>query len=385
MTDVSIIGIGQTRVAEHWDLTMRDLAAQAAHAALDNAGIEQIDALYVSNMLAGELSRQEHVSALAADAAGMSGIEAIRIEAADASGGAALRQAYLAVASGVVEFAMVLGVESMTDLMGNRRTAALSTSLDADFEAMQGATPAAMAALMMRRYMHETGTTLDDFAGFSVNAHSNGGRNPNAMYRNRLKPERFASAPPVATPVNLFDAAPEGDGAAALILTRTERARDLVPNPIRIAGSAVASDRFALHDRSDPLTLSAVVGSASKAYMQAGINPQDIDVFELHDSFTIMAALALEASGFAERGQGYTLAREEEIGLGGRIPVQTFGGLKARGHAGGATGVYQVVEIIQQLRAEAGENQVANARVGMAQNIGGIGSTAVTHIFERVD
>jgi len=381
MTFASIIGIGQTDVREHWETSIRHLAWYAIEAALDDAQISKVDALYVGNMLAGQLSHQNHLGALIADFSGMRGIEAVTVEAADASGGAALRQAVLAVKSGLIETALVVGVEKMTDQTGTSVTAALSTILDADYEAAQGATPAAIAALLMRRYMHEYGVTLADFAGFSVNAHANGADNPLAMFQNRLKAERFATAPPVATPINLFDAAPMGDGAAALIVTRHQRAMDMVPRPVRIAGSALATDTLALHDRRDPLWLKAAEQSAAKALADAGMTLADIDLFELHDSYTVLAALSLEAVGYAERGKGWQLARDGEIGRNGRVPISTFGGLKARGNPGGATGVYQAVEIVRQLRGEAGACQIADAKVGLAQNLAGVGGTAVTHVF----
>lgn len=385
MRDVSIIGIGQTAVGEHWETSLRHLAFQAAQAALNDAGIENgIQALYVGNMLAGQLSHQQHLGALIADFGGFNGVEAMRVEAADASGGAALRIGYLAVASGAVDTVMVLGVEKMTDVVGTRRTEAVASSMDADYEGAHGVTPAALAALMMRRYMHQYGADLADFAGFSVNAHANGALNPNAMYRNRLKPEGFVKAPVVSPPVSLFDAAPEGDGAAAAILTTTEKGKDLVPKPIRIVASAVATDTLSVHDRADVLALRAAALSASRAYEQAGMGWQDIDVFELHDAYTVLAALSLEAAGFAVPGEGYKLAQDDVIGLKGSIPISTFGGLKARGHAGGATSIYQIAELVLQLRGEAGANQVPEARVGMAQNLGGLGGTAITHILEAV-
>ncbi len=233
----------------------------------------------------------------------------------------------------------------------------------------------------MRRYMHAYGVELADFAGFSVNAHANAAANPRAMYRNKLRPEAFASAPMTAEPVSLFDEAPAGDGAAAVIVTSSERAADMVARPVRIAASALATDALALHDRRDLLWLSAAERSAQRAYEQAGVAPADIQVFELHDSFTILAALALEACGLAERGQGWRLARDGEIGRGGRVPMSTFGGLKARGNPIGATGLYQIVEAAHQVRGTAGDCQVGGARVALAQNLGGTGATAVTHIL----
>jgi acetyl-CoA C-acetyltransferase len=385
MRDVSIIGVGQVPVAEHWELSLRQLAHNASQKALEDAALDKVDALFVGNMVAGELSHQEHLGALIADFIGMRGIEAARIEAADASGGAALRQGYLAVASGAADIVLVVGVEKVTDVVGSQRLTALATSLDADYEASQGATPTALAAILMQRYMHETGAEVADFAGFSVNAHNNGSLNSNAMYRNRIKPEGFATAPAIAAPISLFDAAPDGDGSAAVILAATEQAKDLVPKPIRIAASALATDTLSVHDRHDLLVLKAAQLSAKKAYDLAHVSPGDIDLFEVHDSFTIMTALALEACGFSEPGEGYKLATDAQIGLTGSLPISTFGGLKARGHAGGATGIYQAVEVTLQLRNEAGQNQVANAKIGMAQNIGGLGGTAVTHVFETLD
>ncbi len=382
MTNVSIVGIGKTEVSEHWNTSIRHLSWYAIEAAMDDAATTEIDALYVGNMMAGSLSHQDHLGALIADFAGLRGIEAVTVEAADASGGAAIRQAVLAVKSGLVKTALVVGVEKVTDQTGSAPLAALSTAIDADYEAIHGATPAALVAMIMRRYMHEYGVEVADFAGFSVNAHANGSANPKAMYRNRLKPERFTAAPLVADPVSLFDEAPMGDGSAAVIVTNTDRAMDMVPKPVQITGSALATDHIGLHDRHNILWLAAAERSARLAMEQAGISPADVDVFELHDAYTVMAALSLEACGFAEAGHGWQLARDGAITRNGTIPISTFGGLKARGNPVGATGVYQVVEVAEQLRGDAGDCQVEGARVGMAQNLGGTGSTAVTHIMQ---
>ncbi len=382
MTDVSIIGIGKTKVDEHWNTSIRHLSWYAIEAALDDAAISEVDALYVGNMMSGSISHQDHLGALIADFAGLRGVEAVTVEAADASGGAALRQAVLAIKSGMVETALVVGVEKVTDQTGSAPLSALSTAIDADYEAIHGLTPAALMAMMMRRYMYEYGVELGDFAGFSVNAHANGAANPEAMFRNRLRAESFIKAPLVADPVSLFDMAPLGDGAAAVIVTESERAMDMVPKTVQITGSALATDHIGLHDRRNPLWLSAAEISARRAMEQAGITAGDVDLFELHDAFTILAAMSLEACGFAEPGQGWQLARDGAIFRDGSIPISTFGGLKARGNPIGATGVYQVVEIAQQLRGEAGENQIEGARIGMAQNLGGTGATAVTHIMQ---
>ena len=382
MRDVAIIGIGQTPVGEHWDTSLRQLALRAALNALHDANIEKVDAVYVGNMLSGEVSGQEHLGALVADSLGLSGVEALKIEAACASGAAALRIGTLAVASGMLDLVLVLGVEKLTDTLGGETTAALALAADAEYEVSQGISFVALNALLMRRYMHDYGWRGEDFANFVVNAHANALNNPNAMFHRRVTPESYARSAMIADPVKLLDASPVCDGAAAVVLAPAEYARTLSPAPVRIRGSAVATAPLAVHSRKDPLALSAARLSAQRAYEMAQLTPQDVDFFELHDAFTIMSALSLEAAGFAERGQGVRLALDGDITLQGRLPIATLGGLKARGHPVGATGMYQVVEAVLQLRGLAGDNQVPAARIGMTQNIGGSGATIITHILE---
>ncbi|MGB9777447.1 MAG: thiolase domain-containing protein [Anaerolineae bacterium] len=383
MRDVAIIGIGQTKVGEHWEKDLRHLALEALQAAMRDAGVDRVDALYVGNMLSGELTGQEHVGALVADFAGLRGVEAVKVEAACGSGAAALRLGYVAVAGGLADIVLVVGVEKMTDATGPEATAALAMAADADHEVAHGLTFVALNALLMRRYMYEYGYKKEDFAPFTVNAHANGMNNPYAMFHMKVTPEAYAKARMIADPINLLDSSPVADGAAAVVLAPADWVRGSGQPVIRIAASAVATDAVALHDRRDPLVLEGAALSAYRAYQQAGVGPEEVDLFELHDAFSIMAALSLEAAGFARRGEGVRLALDGEITLQGRIPVATMGGLKARGHPVGATGVYQVVEVVQQLRGEAGANQVPDARVGMAQNIGGSGATVITHILIR--
>jgi len=385
MRDVAIIGVGQTKVGEHWDVSLRHLALEAVQAAMTDAGVTRTDALYVGNMLSGELAGQEHLGALVADFAGLRGIEAFKIEAACGSGAAALRMGYVAVAGGLADIVIVVGVEKMTDALGPDTTMALAMAADGDYEAAQGLSFVAINALLMRRYMHEYGYSHQDFAPFAVNAHRNAMNNPHAMFRFPVTDERFARAKMICDPINLLDSSPICDGAAAVVLAPADAARTLSAAPIRIVASAVGTDTLAVHDRRDPLVLEGAILSTRRAYEQAGVGPEDIDLFELHDAFSIMAALSLEAAGFADKGQGLRLALDGEIGIDGRIPVATMGGLKARGHPVGATGIYQVVEVVQQLRGLAGANQVPNARLGMAQNIGGSGATVITHILERME
>ncbi len=386
MTDIVIAGIGQTEVGEHWDIDIRDLAFAAIHDALKDTGGLKPQALFVGNMLAPNLSRQAHLGALITDFAGLNGIEAITTEAAGASGGAALRQGYLAIKSGMVDVALILGVEKFTDKIGAGLDEALATTSDADFEAIHGMTPTSQAALMMKRYMHENQVPADGFAGFALTAHAHGAKNKNAMFRKAIKPEAYAKAEMVSAPLNMFDAAPNADGAAALILTR----RDLLPrefkNPlVKIAGSAASSDTLAWHDRKDMLYFDTAQLSAGKAMKQVGLTLDGIDFFEYHDMFSIYAALQLEAVGFAIKGRGWKLAADGSLGIKGNIPSATMGGMKARGFPGGAAGVYQAVEATLQLRGQAGANQVAEARFGLIQSLGGPASTSISHVLQRMD
>lgn len=386
MTDVVIAGAGQTPVGEHWDISLRELAFQAIEAAVEDAGGLRPQALFVGNMLAPTLSAQAHLGALIADFAGLAGIEAATVESAGASGGAALRHAYLAVASGSADVVLVVGVEKITDKIGSDTEAAMASGIDSDFESAQGLAPTSQAALLMRRYLHEFEAPRQAFAGFPVTAHANGVNNPNAMFRRAINNEVYSRAGMVSAPLNMFDVAPNADGAAALLLTRRELLPPEYSHPlVRISGSSLVTDTLALHDRPDPLAFHAARLSVERACRQAGIVPSDVDLFELYDAFSIYAALSLEAAGFADRGQGWRLAQDGEIGLQGSVPIATFGGLKARGNPGGATGVYQVVEAVLQLRGQGGANQVPGAQRALLQCLGGPASSAAAHVLETLN
>ncbi len=378
MNQVAILGVGQTPVREHWDISIRDLAINAGRAAMLDAGITQVDSIYVGNMTSGRLSQQRQLGALIADFLGQWGVEAVKMEAACGSAASAMRQGLLAVASGEKEAVLVIGVEKLTESPGRQTTAALATAADADYELPQGVSFVGLNALVMQRYMHEYGYSRHDFAPFALNAHANGAKNPNALFRMPITQRTYDKGRIVADPISLFDASPIGDGAAALLLVPAEKA----PRAVRVTGSASATDTLAIHDREDPLWLKAAELSANAAYKQAGIGPEDVDLFELHDAFSIMAALSLEACGFAARGTGVRLAQDGDILPGGRIPICTMGGLKARGHPVGATGLYQLVEATLQLRGDAGAAQVPDARIALTQNIGGSGATIVAHVLE---
>ena len=383
MREVAILGIGQTKIDEHWDLSLREIGGNAAFAAMQDAGMDKVDALFVGNMLSPIIDGQNQLGTYFSDWIGLWKQEAVKVEAACASGAAAFRAGLMAVSAGDIESALVVGVEKMTDKAGHDITAALATAADADYEVEQGISFVGINALIMRRYMHEFGWQHSDFAPFSINAHANAIHNPFARLHQKINVDQFEKSSMVATPINLMDASPIGDGAAGVIIVPAEKVASLRGKPrITVASSASATDTIAVHSRKDPLFLSAAYESSKRAYEMANVEPEDIDVFELHDAFSIMSALSLEACGFAERGQGVRLGLDNEISPNGRVPVCTRGGLKARGHPVGATGIYQIVEVVQQLRGECGKTQVDGAKIGMAQNIGGSGATIITHILK---
>lgn len=389
--EVLIAGVGQTPVGEHWDVPLRTLAHRAIHAALQDAnncgyGAVKPQALYIGNLLAPTLSHQANLGALLTGNSGLGGLESFVVEAAEASGAAAFHMAYLAVASGLMDSVLVVGVEKYTDVVGPRVEAAIAEITDYDYEAMQGITPAAQAGLLMQRYLYEYQAPRAAFGDFAVLAHANAVNNANAMFRRAIRREAYESAPEVSDPLNMLDASPYADGAAAIILVRSDGLlpRSEVPR-VRVTGSGVVTDRLALHDRPDLLAFDAARLSVERACRQAGCLPQDVDLFELWDGFSIYAVLSLEAAGFAARGEGWRLAQDGTLGLRGRLPILTMGGQKARGNPLGASGVYQLVEAALQLRGLAGLNQVLGANRALVQALGGAAATAVTHVLERMD
>jgi acetyl-CoA C-acetyltransferase len=382
MREVAILGIGQTPVDEHWGKSLKELAGEAIFSALYDAQRDSVESLFIGNMLSGILSKQENLGSLISDWIGLPGIEAEKIEAACGSGAAAFRAGLMAVSSEEVESALVIGVEKMTESLPTETTEALATAADADYESAQGVSFVAINALVMQLYLHTYGWKHTDFAPFSINAHANAMHNPFARIHETITVKDYIAARMIAEPINLLDASPIGDADAAVLLVPADSVNLQDRRIIKIIGSASATDSIAIHSRKDPLWLSAAENSAKKAYDQAGIKSEDVDFFELHDAFSIMSVLSLEACGFADRGKGPTLGLDGHISLNGKIPITTRGGLKARGHPVGATGIYQIVEAVQQLRGEAAPTQVDGARIGMTQNIGGSGATIITHILK---
>ncbi len=386
MREVAIVGAAVTRFGELWDHSLRDIGLESGMLVLMDAGMEteDIEALFLGNMSAGRFIQQEHIGALIADHAGLAdrGIPATRVEAGGATGGLALRQAYLTVASGAHDVVMVGGAEKMTDVSDQDAEETMSFAADQEWEVFFGATLASLYAMMARRHMHEYGTTPEQLAHVAVKNHAHGSANPKAQFRNKLTVERVLGAGRVADPLGVFDCSPISDGGAAVVMTTLERAKEITDEPVIIRGSAQASDTLALHDRwsltSQRATRLAVRGALSQAGKELG----DIDLMEVNDGFTIAEIIALEDLGLAEPGQGGRLAEEGVTALGGDMPVNTSGGLKARGNPPGATGIAQVVEIYDQLKGRAEGRQVADARVGLAHNVGGTGATVTVHILE---
>jgi acetyl-CoA C-acetyltransferase len=374
-----VVGIAQVPVEKTASVSLRKLGAVVLNMAMEEAGVDRVDAVFVGNMLSDELQGQKHLAALIADEAGLAGVEALEVQAATATGAASLRMAYLAVASGQAELAAAVGAEKMS---AGVATPALSKALDAEIEIPQGATLIGKNAGLMRLYQEEYNVPNDGLAEFAVNAHRNARNNPLALFRDKKISKRDVMRSRVIhDPIRLYDCSPICDGAAAVILAPTEVARAFTSQPVRILASSVATDRFRMDDRKNPLALEAVQISAQKAFVQANLNQEDISFFEAHDAFSIMACLQLEAVGFAAPGEGWRLAAEREISPKGKIPIATMGGLKARGHPIGASALYQTCETVLQLTGRAGKNQVKKASVGMVQSVGGVASTVVTHMF----
>lgn len=383
--EVLIAGIGQTPVGEHWDVSLRTLADRAIQAARREVPGVVPKAMYIGSFLASTASHQANLGALLAQNSGLEGIEGITVEAAEASGAAAFHLGYLAVASGLVDSALVIGVEKYTDVVGPQVDALVSEMTDYDYEAVNGMTPAAQAGLLMQRYLYEYGVPRSVFGEFSILAHANAVNNPNAMYRKAIRREMYDHAAMVSDPLNLMDVAPYADGAAAILLARSDvLPKDYAQPLVRVTGSSVVADRLALHDRSDLLAFEAAGMAVERACRQAGILPGEADLFELWDGFSIYAALSLEAACLARRGEGWRLAQEGKLNLNGAMPILTMGGQKARGNPLGASGVYQLVEATMQLRGQAGKNQIPNARRALVETLGGAAATAVAHVLERI-
>lgn len=388
MRDVYIVGVGQTPVNKDPASRGRDLAVQAVQQAIADARIspEQLGAMFVGNMMSGMLERQQQLGGLVADYAGLVGLEAVTVEAACASGGAAARLAYQMVAGGQHDLVLVCGLEQMTHVDRPTVTRALATAADWELEGNAGESFLSLNARLMRAYMEHWQVPQEAFAPFAITSHHNAMTNPHALFHKEIDLDAYLESRVVIDPVRLYDVSPLCNGAAAIVLAAGDSARQLAAETdarIRITASAAATAPVALSRRSNQLKLDAVETSIGKAFAKARIRHADVDIFELHDAYTIMSVLTLESAGFASPGTGTRYGTEGRITLEGDLPISTLGGLKARGHPVGATGVYQLVDAYHQLAGKAGPNQVTDPEIVLVQNIGGTGATVVTHVLVR--
>jgi len=388
MRDVAIIGKGVTKFGELWDKSFRQLITETGAKAILEAGVSgtEIDALYIGSMGSGRFIGQEHIGALVADCSGFSHlhIPSTRVESACASGGLAVRQGYFSVASGINDIVVVGGIEKMTDVVGTEATSTLATVADQEWEAFFGATFPGLYAMIATKHMKDYGTTREQLAQVAVKNHANGALNPNAQFKREISLDAVINAPPVAYPLGMLDCSPVSDGAATVILCAAEKAKKYVDNPVKIIASGQASDTLALHGRREICTFDSTVYAAKMAYKQANLKPKDIDVAEVHDCFTIAEILAIEDLGFVKKGEGGKAIENKITTLDGEIPVNTSGGLKAKGHPIGATGVAQIAEIVAQIQGKADKRQIKNAKIGLTHNIGGTGASCVVHILEAM-
>lgn len=386
MRDVCCVGVGMSRWGEVWERSFRQLFVDAASAAIKNSGVDHLDSLYVGCMSGGMFIGQEHIGALCADYLGMRGLPAARVESACASGGISVRSAFLEVASGTSDIVMASGVEKMTDCSGDEATSALAGAADQEYEVFHGATFPGLYAMMAHAHMHQYGTTPEMLAAVSSKNHDNGSLNPVAQYPFKVSIEKVLSSVMVADPLHILDCSPITDGAAAIILTTEEIAKKLGKPYTKITGSAVATDTLQLAQRENMATIGSARIAVKRALEMSGKKLSDVNFAEMHDCFTIAEIMIMEAIGLYEPGKAGPAVLAGETARNGKFPINTSGGLKSKGHAVGATGVAQMVELYKQLTGQAeGERQLTTSpKIGMAQNMGGTGASSVVHIMEVV-
>ncbi len=383
MREVVVAGVGMIKWGELWRKSLRDLYVEASLKAIEDAGVDHVDSIYIGCMSSGLFNGQEHLASIVPDYLGMTPVPATRVESACASGSLAVRQGFIEIAAGMSDIVLVGGVEKMTDVSGDVATYALGTAADAEYESFNGITFPGLYALMALAHMAEYGTTREQLAMVAVKNHHNGSMNPFAQFPQEISVETVVNSVLVADPLRILDCSPITDGAAAVILTTPEIAKKLDRHaPVKILGSGHASDSVALHSRPSMTELRAVAKSAELAYKMAGVGPEAIHLAEVHDCFTIAELMNIEALGFAPKGQGGKVTEAGETSLTGRIPVNPSGGLKSKGHPVGATGVAQIIEVVEQLRGAAGPRQIEGAKIGLAQNMGGSGGSSLVHILE---
>ena len=385
MRDIAVIGVGMTPITSGSGKSLTQLFVEAATEAIEDSGVDRIDAMYVGNMMSGFLQNQEHLGSLMATALGREGIPSYKVEGACASGGVATNAGVKAVLSGLEEIVLVGAVEKMSGYTTPEVTAGLMMAEDKARVAATGVTFVGLNAMIAREYMRKYQVSHEALAQFPVLCHENALTNPKAQFHKKISADDVLQSPLVADPLRLYDCSAIGDGAAALILAPLEKAGEFTDSPVRIASSAVATDTLSLHQRKDITSFEASRKAADRAFKAAGLGPGEIDLVEVHDAFSVLGVMALEDLGFAEKGSGVQLLKDGDCFRDGRLPTNTFGGLKARGHPVGASGVYQIAELALQLSNRADNCQVPKANTGLAQSVGGIGSTVAVHILKRGD
>ena len=378
-----VASVGLTPIGDHWDKSLLDLAVDAARGALKGFGEKAPDQIIVGNMFSGLGAGQEHLGAFLAGALGMSGVPAYKVEAACASGGSAFNVAYNLVGAGAIDSALVVGVEKMRDLEPEEVSQALAMAESAEYTQFVGATFAALNGLLARYYMEELNVTRDELSSIPVLDHANAVTAPHAQFRKAITPEVVERSALVADPLRLFDCAPVGDGAAAALVVNDNAAKSR--RLVEILGGRIATNEFSIYERDDMLDFKATKEAFKAAMAQAGLAPKKLGLAEIHDAFSVVGALSLEAMGYSKRGEGSRDAKAGKYNPGGELPINTFGGLKARGHPVGATGMYQIAEAYLQLTGQAGKNQVPGARYAATQNIGGVDSTSAVHVFGEAE
>lgn len=382
MRDVAIVGVGMTKFGELWNQNLRDIFAEAGLKAMESAGVDKIDSLYVGAMSSGLYNRQEHLGSLMADYIGQRGAAAARVESACSSGGQAVRLGFMEVASGMSDIVLVGGVEKMWD--ADDGSMVLGTASDQEFEAFHGITFPGLYAMIARAYMHQYGLTREELAAVPIKNHKHSVGNEFAQYPFEINLKTVLSSAMVADPLRLMDCSPITDGAAALILVPLDQAKNFTDKPVKIKGVGAATGPIALHDHQDLTRMDAVRISAEKAYKMAGASPADITFAEVHDCFSIAEIVVAEELGFFAYGTAGKAIAEGQATYGGKFVINSSGGLKAKGHPVGATGAAQLIEAFKQLRGEAGNRQVKDIKLGMTQNMGGSGGSSVVHILEAV-
>jgi acetyl-CoA C-acetyltransferase len=378
MRRVKIAGTGMIKIKEYWDRSIQDLFAEASLKAIKDAEVDNLDKVYISNMGSALMQEQLNLAAVLTDSLGTPGLSATRIEAGSASGAVAFQEAVQAVASGYSDTVLVTGIEKMSDILPEVVVTGLAMTEEQEYTSYTGVTKAGIAAMVHRLYM-DLYATPEEICMMAVKSHEHAVGCNHAQYPFKMSIERAMASPMEADPIHMMECSGIGDGAAGLVLVPYD------DEGVEVAGTAISTDYSSIAHRVDPLNMNAIKSAAEKAYKMAGINVNDISLAEVHDDFTINGILGIEGLGLAKTGKGTEIVTNGDIDEDGKMPVNTFGGLKARGNPLGATGIYQLAEIVMQLEGKAGDHQVDDAKIGVAENIAGMASICAVTVLRSAD